>query len=112
VWTAISENLRQVESPKFNVDQRSVRDHYKLLEKKYIRKRNGEEKATGISVGEESELEKGIADIIQRFKDFDLQHTQESQTKMNKQTEKGKLLKNYIKHLWKHSVRHKIVMVR
>jgi len=30
-WTAISENLRQVESPKFNVDQRSVREHYKLL---------------------------------------------------------------------------------
>jgi len=54
-------------------------------------------------------------DIIQRFKEAKISICnilKKSQIKMKKQTEKGKLLKNYVKHLWKHSVRHKIIMVR
>ena len=64
VWTSIANTLNQIDFPNFNVDQHSVCDHYNLLERKCIKKRNEEERATGISPDEETDVEKGIADII------------------------------------------------
>ena len=60
-----------------SVDQRSVRDHFRLLEGKFVKKQNEEERATGISPDEDSEFDNGMADIIQQFRDFDLMHSQE-----------------------------------
>ena len=77
VWKRIAESLNQVSHPNFKVDDRSIRDHYRILEKKFIRKQNIEEKATGISPEEDSEIDRGLADAISQFKDYDLQHTQE-----------------------------------
>ena len=76
VWNQMAESLNQVLSPKFNVDQRSVRDHYKILEKMFPKKKNLEEKATGISPDKETDFEKGISDAICQFKDNDLLHSQ------------------------------------
>ena len=77
IWTAIADSLNQIKEPNFSVDQRSVRDHYRLLEGKFVKKQNEEERATGISPDEDTEFDNGMADIIQQFRDFDLVHTQE-----------------------------------
>ena len=50
IWKAITKNLNQ-------------------LKRAYISKRNQTDKASGIDVLEESETEKGLADIIEQFKD-------------------------------------------
>ena len=50
VWERIlSESLNQYESPKFTVNQKSVRDHYILLEKEQKNKIIEEENASGIA---------------------------------------------------------------
>lgn len=77
IWTAIADSLNQIQTPNFSVDQRSVRDHFRLLEGKFVKKQNEEERATGISPDEDSEFDNGMADIIQQFRDFDLMHSQE-----------------------------------
>ena len=77
IWTAIADSLNQIKEPNFSVDQCSVRDHYRLLEGKFVKKQIEEERATGISPDEDTEFDNGMADIIQQFRDFDLVHTQE-----------------------------------
>lgn len=76
-WKSMAESLNQLKEPVFRVDDRSLRDRFKLLEKKYLKKRNAEEKASGIAPEEETELEKGLADIIQLFKDNEMIHDQQ-----------------------------------
>ena len=44
-WTTIAENLNSILKPKFNVSQRSVRERFALLEKRY-RKKNNDEKGS------------------------------------------------------------------
>ena len=39
VWERISDSLNQYESPKFTVNQKSVRDHYIFLEKEQEKKK-------------------------------------------------------------------------
>ena len=63
IWKHIAESLNQIQEPCFKVDDRSVRDHYKLLEKRFNKKTSKEEKATGIVPPEESELDQGICSI-------------------------------------------------
>ena len=60
-WDKIANSLNCVEKPKFNVDQRSVRDHYMKLEKVHKRKM---ERASGISP-ELTELGEALQDIIE-----------------------------------------------
>ena len=81
VWKNIAESLNKMTSIIFVVDDRAVRDRMKRIEKKYIRKRNDEEKASGVEVEEESEIEKGVADIIQLFKDSDDKANEEKDKK-------------------------------
>ena len=67
-----------------------MRDHYKLLEKKFNKKTSNEEKATGIAPPEESELDQGIRSIIEQFHDFDSKRMEEKhqkELKTNKHTE-------------------------
>ena len=49
VWERIGESLNQYESPKFKINQESVRDHYILLKKEQKKKIREEEKASGIA---------------------------------------------------------------
>lgn len=49
VWEQISDSLNEIDSPKFSVNQKAVRDHYNLLEKEHKKRIRDEEKASGIS---------------------------------------------------------------
>ena len=54
IWKRIAESLNQIQEPCFKVDDTSVSDHYKLIEKTFNKKTSNEEKATGIAPPEES----------------------------------------------------------
>ena len=89
IWKRIAESLNQIQDLYFKVDDRAVRDHYKLLEKKFSKKNSDEEKATGIAPPEESELDQGLRDIIDQFHDFDSKRMEEKhqkELKTNKET--------------------------
>ncbi|CAH3165074.1 unnamed protein product [Porites lobata] len=70
-WNEISERLLQAEAPKFKVDQRGVRERYGLLAKAYRRKIRGEERASGISTPELTEVEQALEDLIVREDEAD-----------------------------------------
>ncbi|XP_028413114.1 uncharacterized protein LOC114535973 [Dendronephthya gigantea] len=70
IWEQISDSLNDLDNPKFYVTQKSVRDHYNLLEKQQKRKLREEERASGIAP-DHSEFEISIEDIIERFKNRD-----------------------------------------
>ena len=74
-WNEISERLLQVETPKFKVGQRGVRERYGLLAKAYRRKIREEERASGISTPELTEVEQALEDLIVREDDRDQQET-------------------------------------
>ena len=67
VWEQISVSMNDLEHPKFDVMQKSVRDHYNLLEKQQKKRLREEEKASGISL-DHSEFEDSMEDIIELFK--------------------------------------------
>ena len=66
VWTAIANNLNSVEEIKFRVKQRSVRERYDLLYSRFRTKLAQEEKASGISPPEPTEVESVLEEIIER----------------------------------------------
>ena len=70
-WNEISERLLQVEAPKFKVDQRGVRERYGLLAKAYRRKIREEERASGISTPELTEVEQALEDLVVREDEAD-----------------------------------------
>ena len=70
VWEMISDSLNDIVCPKFSVTQKSVRDHYTLLQKQQTRRLREEEKASGISP-EPSEVEIAIEEIIELFRSKD-----------------------------------------
>ena len=77
VWKAIAESLYQLQDPYFKVTDRSLRDRFNHMEKNYISKRNQIDKSSGIDVLEESETDKGLADIIEQFKDSETKAAEE-----------------------------------
>ena len=81
VWKRIAESLNQIADPDFKVDDRSVRDHYKILEKKFKRKQSEEERASGIVPEEATEIDQGMNDIVTQFKDYDLIHQEDKSKK-------------------------------
>ena len=63
----IAETLNQIQQHCFKVDDGSVRDHFKLLEKEINKKTSNEEKATAIVPPEENDLDQGIHNITEQF---------------------------------------------
>lgn len=64
LWEEIASNLNGIESLKFEVTVRSVRDHVNLvLLKRHKQKIASEEKASGITVGEATEMEIALENI-------------------------------------------------
>ena len=55
----IADTLNKCSVPKFRVDKRSVRDHVGILVYKHKKKLQAEEKATGVTPNEPTELENG-----------------------------------------------------
>ena len=62
VWVEISANLNAAQNPVFHVSQRSVRDRFKLLEKRFREKQRQEELAPGISP-EQTEIEIALEEM-------------------------------------------------
>ena len=62
-WEKIANFLNEIERPKFNVDQRAVRDHFLKLERAHKRKMAQEEGASGIST-ENTELDDAMEGIV------------------------------------------------
>ena len=56
----------QVKAPKFKVDQTGVRERYGLFAKAFRRKIKEEERASGISTPELTEVEQALEDLIVR----------------------------------------------
>ncbi|CAB4025800.1 Hypothetical predicted protein [Paramuricea clavata] len=69
-WEMISDSLNDLNTPMFGVTQKSVRDHYTLLQKQQKRRLREEEKASGISP-EPSEVEIAIEEMIELFRSRD-----------------------------------------
>ena len=70
-WSEIAEHLLNVETPRFKVDQRSVRERYSLLAKTCRKKIREQEGASGISTPELSELDQALEDLIVREDEAD-----------------------------------------
>ncbi|XP_065065313.1 golgin subfamily A member 6-like protein 2 [Rhopilema esculentum] len=64
-WDKIADALNGVERPKFNVDQRAVRDRFVKLERGFRRRINEEMRASGVAP-EPSELDEAMEDILER----------------------------------------------
>ena len=62
LWTKIANNLNSLVTPAFAVNQRSVRDHLVLLQKKFRKKMSQDERASGICP-EKTELDVLIEEI-------------------------------------------------
>ena len=60
----IAEHLSNVETPRFKVDQRSVRERYSLIPKTCRKKIREEDGASGIRTPELSELDQALEDLI------------------------------------------------
>ncbi|XP_066933565.1 DNA ligase 1-like [Clytia hemisphaerica] len=71
-WKLIAESLNSHDNPKFSVSHRGVRERYAVLERNFKQKIAAEEKATGISPDEPTDLEKALEEIVQKFKDIEL----------------------------------------
>lgn len=66
-WDSIAEKLNEIESPKFLIkDKRGVRDRWLLLGRKWKIKIRNEESASGIAVGEQTEKEALIEELVER----------------------------------------------
>ena len=67
----IAEHLPNVQTPRFKVDQRGVRERYSLIAKTNRKKIREEEWASGISTPELSELDQALQDLIVREDEAD-----------------------------------------
>ena len=66
LWEKIANNLCAYELPKFYFTKRAVRDRYAAITSKYRKKVSAEEKASGTSTDELSELDSLLEEIIER----------------------------------------------
>ena len=80
MWEKIVDTLNKCAVPKFRVDKRSVRDHVGILVNKHKKKLLVEEKATGITPDEPTELENLLDMIIvlEESGEAELQETKET----------------------------------
>lgn len=67
IWSQIAERLNEASSCKFNVGQKSLRDHLKLLMQKYKQKMKMEERASGIDT-EMTETDVMLEEFVRRKK--------------------------------------------
>ena len=82
-WSQVAEDLNQIKSLQMNVDQRAVRDRFKIIRSHFLHKMRDEESASGISP-EMTPVDEALDDIIEREKEFERQHTQEDGAKTAK----------------------------
>ena len=103
-WTLIANTLNTLKDPMFNVNQRSVRDRYKVLETRFNEKEREEAKASGISP-EESEIDQAMQEIIEKMNEAEQSyHKISEEKKIKKKKIKNQLMRcegDLSKHLQK-----------
>lgn len=88
IWGRIAVNLNSVNSPKFKVSKRSVRDRFTLLRTKYKEKIREEERASGIDC-EETQLDAALEEITEKERAADLERNDKAGV-VNKKNESEK----------------------
>ena len=90
IWQEIAINLSHIREPNFKVDldQRAVRERYKLLSNKLRRKLNDEMKASGIDT-DMSEVEDMVEELIE-LEDASLEQQRLHQVEQQKKVEEDK----------------------
>ena len=92
-WTLIAKTLNTLKDPLFNVNQRSVRDRYKVLETRLNEKEREEAKAPGISP-EENEIDQAMQEILEKMNEAEQNYHNKVLTKY---LQKKKLRRKYKK---------------
>ena len=88
IWGRIALNLNSVNSSKFKVSKRSVRDRFTLLQTKYKEKIREEERASGIDC-EETQLDAALEEITEKERAADLERNDKAGV-VNKENESEK----------------------
>lgn len=83
-WSQVAEDLKQITSLNMNVDQRAVRDRYKILKSHFLQKMREEEKGSGIAPPELTPVEAALEEIIEKEKEFEKQYGSEDSDKKEK----------------------------
>lgn len=79
-WTEIADHLNAIASPKFKVNQKSVRDRYNLLAKRLKTKLEEEKKASGIET-DMTETETALEELLVKEEMAEAEDSLTSQTK-------------------------------
>lgn len=89
-WNAVINRLLQIREPSFKVgsEQKAVSNHYNLLALKYRQKIKEEERASGVSIPELTELEKGLEILVEWEDATDLEQKQTAAQKKRAREEK------------------------
>lgn len=88
IWGRIALHLNSVNSSKFKVSKRSVRDRFTLLQTKYKEKIREEERASGIDC-EETQLDAALEQITEKERAADLERNDKAGV-VNKKNESEK----------------------
>ena len=80
-WDSIAERLNSLDSPRFAVDQRGVRERYSKIEKRYKRRMAQEERASGIEGEELTEVEQAVETIIGMTEAAEEENTRKAEKK-------------------------------
>ncbi|KAK3715489.1 hypothetical protein QZH41_002227 [Actinostola sp. cb2023] len=83
IWGEVCANLNTLSEPRFKVTKRSVRDRFTLLQTKHKEKVRFEEGASGINC-EETELDKAIAEIIEKEMESEKERNEKAGTPTKK----------------------------
>ena len=88
-WDSIAEALNERETEKFSVDQRGVRERYSKLEKSFKKKMAVEERSSGITGKDITELDQAIETILGLIETAE-HETRKSAEKTRKEVEREK----------------------
>ena len=83
-WEEIDERLNSINDPKFKVSKRSVREHFQLLILKFKTKRRSEERASGIKVVKDNEVDKAMEEIYEKSEAAEEEQVTGSENKKRK----------------------------
>ena len=89
-WNAVINQLLQIREPSFKVglEQKAVSNHYNLLALMYRQKIKEEERASGVSIPELTELEKGLEILVEWEDATDLEQKQTAAQKKRAREDK------------------------
>lgn len=82
-WKMVAENLNQLDSEKFKVDQRAVRERFGILKTHFETKTREELKASGIAP-ENDEIMNALEDILEKIKEYEKLHAEGESTQTEK----------------------------